>query len=60
MKLEDTVKRLDEIIRGNGKELGLRAQVEFNSRFIREMKWTSRAVLLLILGDFLGRIMGLI
>lgn len=60
MNVEEMFTRLDEIIRGNGKDIGLRAQVEFNTRFIKEMKWTSRTVLLLVLGDLVGRIMGLI
>ncbi len=60
MNLEKRVRRLDDIIRGNGKEIGLRAQVEFNSRFIKEMRFTSRAVLILLLGDIAGRLMGLI
>ncbi len=60
MSMEKTVTRLDEIIRGNGEGIGLRAQVEFNSRFIKEMRFTSRTVLVLVLGDIVGRIMGLI
>ncbi len=57
--IENKVADLDKAIRGNGGP-GLRARVAATEKVLVELRWIARVITLAAVGEFLGRVFGLI